>query len=262
MTHETALPDLTRIEPLAALSRVDGVVDRLRGLILGGELAAGARLPNERELAESLGVNRSSVREALKRLEFLELVEVRHGQGSFVRPIADSSALQLVEALLHDRRTITPDLLRQLLQFRRHITLHVVELAALHHTDGQLERARRLLERERAAAGDPREMLAVDVAMNRLLGEATGNLMYGLVSNLFTRLIERLGPIYYNESRDDRRSLATHERLLDAWAARDSGAARAVLEEMLDYSERAILTEAERLAEAGLIGPGAREPAA
>ena len=61
--------------------------------------------------------------------------------------------------------------------------------------------------------------------------------------------------------RDDRRSLATHERLIEALAARDPAAARAVLEEMLDYSEAAILEEAERLAEAGLIGPGAREPA-
>jgi GntR family transcriptional repressor for pyruvate dehydrogenase complex len=252
---------MTRIEPLASSNRVEGVVDQLRTLILGGELAVGARLPNERELAESLGVNRSSVREALKRLEFLELIEVRHGQGSFVCRMADSSALQLVEALLHDRRTITPDLLRQLLVFRRHITLQVVELAALHHTHEQLERALALLERERASAGDPRETLDVDIAMNTLLGEATGNLMYRLVSNLFTRLIERLGPIYYNESRDDRRSLETHERLLEALGARDPSAARRVLEEMLDYSERAILEEAERLAEAGLIGPGAREPA-
>ena len=252
---------MAHIEPLASATRVDGVVDQLRGLILGGELAAGSRLPNERELAESLGVNRSSVREALKRLEFLELIEVRHGRGSFVRSIADSSALQLALTLLHDRRTITPDLLRQLLLFRRHTTLHVVELAALHRTEEQLQRAHQLLERERLAAGDPRETLAVDVALNALLGEATGNLMYRLVSNLFTRLIERLGPIYYNEARDDRRSFGTHERLLEALVARDPAAARAVLEEMLDYSESAILEEAERLEAAGLIGPDARDPA-
>ncbi len=91
-----------RIEPLGSSSRVDGVTTRLRELILSGELPAGDRLPNERELAESLGVNRSSVREALKRLEFLELIEVRHGQGSFVRALSESSALQVIEALLAD----------------------------------------------------------------------------------------------------------------------------------------------------------------
>ena len=100
-----------RLEPLAGASRVEAVVERLRSLILTGAYPPGARLPNERELAEALGVNRSSVREALKRLEFLELIEVRHGQGSFVREVSASSALQLVEALLRDRRTITADLL-------------------------------------------------------------------------------------------------------------------------------------------------------
>jgi GntR family transcriptional repressor for pyruvate dehydrogenase complex len=251
-----------RFEPLSASSRVDGVAERLRDLILSGALPAGDRLPNERELADSLGVNRSSVREALKRLEFLELIDVRHGQGSFVRPVSGSSALQVVEALLGDPRTVTCELLRQLLEFRRHTSVHVVELAALHHTESQLERGRALLERERRVEGDPLQVLAIDVEMNALLGEASGNLMYQLLSNLFARLIERLGPLYYNESRDHRRSRDTHTRLLDALATRRPEAARAVLEQMLDYSETAILDQAERLEAAGRIGPGARGPLA
>lgn len=247
-----------RIEPLGISSRVDGVLNQLRDLILSGALPVGDRLPNERELADSLGVNRSSVREALKRLEFLELIDVRHGQGSFVRPLTDSSALQVIETLLGDPRTITRELLRQLLEFRRHTSVHVVELAAAHHTEEQLQRGRALLDREREAGGDPGRDLAIDVEMNALLGEATGNLMYQLLSNLFARLIERLGPIYYNASRDHQRSRDTHRRLLDALATRSPAAARAVLEEMLDYSESAILSQAERLEADGLIGPGAR----
>lgn len=251
-----------RIEPLGSSSRVDGVVEQLRELIFSGALPAGDRLPNERELADSLGVNRSSLREALKRLEFLELIDVRHGQGSFVRPLSGSAALQVIEALLGDPRTITCELLRQLLLFRRHASIHVVELAASNHTEEQLARGRALLERERDVEGDPAQDLAIDVEMNALLGEATGNLMYQLLSNLFARLIERLGPLYYNEARDARRSRDTHRRLLDALASRDPGVARAVLEEMLDYSEAAILAEAERLEAAGRIGAGARGPLA
>jgi GntR family transcriptional repressor for pyruvate dehydrogenase complex len=239
---------------------VDEVVERLRGLILGGDLPAGARLPNERELADRLHVNRGSVREALKRLEFLELIEVHHGRGSFVRPLRDSAALQVVEALLRDRRTISVELLRQLLEFRRHISLQVVELAARNRSAEQLERGRGLLEREREAGSDPVRALAIDLAMNALLGEATGNLMYQLVTNLFTRLVERLGPLYYNEARDHQRSRTTHAELLDAIEARDSGSARRVLERMLDYSEDAILREAARLEAQGWIGPAAREP--
>jgi GntR family transcriptional repressor for pyruvate dehydrogenase complex len=206
-------------------------------------------------------VNRGSVREALKRLEFLELIEVRHGQGSFVRDVSTSSALQLIEALLRDRRTITRDLLRQILEFRRHITVHVVELAALNRTPELLARAHTILEREGEDGRDPEQALRIDVEMNAILGQATGNLMYQFLSNLFTKLIQRLGPLYYNERRDHERSLQTHRALLAALEAGDPVEARRILEVMLSYSEQAILAEAEQLESEGLIGPGSRSEA-
>lgn len=238
--------------------RADGVFEQLRSRILVGALAPGEQLPNERELADALEVNRASVREAVKRLEFLELVEVRHGLGTFVRGVSDSSSLEVIEALLRDPRTATPDLLQQILAFRRHITVQVVELAARNRSDEQLARARVLLAQERAEGTNPARALALDVAFNRLLGEATGNLMYQLVSNLFTKLLRRLGPLYYNEGRDFSRSLETHAELLDAIEARDPEQARLVLDRMLDYSESAIVAEVERLAAEGRIGPQTR----
>jgi GntR family transcriptional repressor for pyruvate dehydrogenase complex len=245
------------LEPLASARRADGVFEQLRSRILSGAFPPGEQLPNERELAAALQVNRASVREAVKRLEFLELVEVRHGQGTFVRELGGSSSLQLVEALLRDRHTLSRELLRQILEFRRHITLHVVELAARNRTPDQLARARELVGREERDGADPKAALELDIAMNGLLGEATGNLMYQLVTNLFTRLVRRLGPLYYNEARDHRRSLATHRELLEALEAGDAGSARAIVERMLGYSEERILAEAERLEAAGLLGPEA-----
>ena len=248
--------DLESLGP--RLRRSDGVFQQLRSRILGGALARGERLPNERNLADTFEVNRTSVREAVKRLEYLGLVEVRHGHGTFVKGVWESSSLEVIEALLRDPRTVTLDLLRQILEFRRHITIQVVELAARNHSDEQLERARLLLSKEQDEGTDPARALTLDVELNRLLGEATGNLMYQLVSNLFTKLLHRLGPFYYNESRDFSRSLETHRQLLDAIEARDPGGARRVLEQMLDYSESAIIGEIERLEAEGRIGPQTR----
>jgi GntR family transcriptional repressor for pyruvate dehydrogenase complex len=247
------------LQRLDAPARSDRVFEQLRHQILTGAILAGERLPNERELATRLGVNRGSVREAVRRLEGLDLVHVRHGQGTFVRPASDSSALQIVEALLREPRAITVDLLRQTLLFRRDVVLRVVELAVHNHRPEHRARARALLEREADEGGDPERALELDVEMNRLLGEASGNLMYQVVTNLFTKLTRQLGPLYYNERRDHRRSLETHRRLLDALEARDADAARAILEVMLAYSERAILEEAERLEAEGAIGPAAVE---
>jgi GntR family transcriptional repressor for pyruvate dehydrogenase complex len=237
------------------LRRADGVFRQLRSRILVGALARGERLPNERDLADTFEVNRTSVREAVKRLEFLGLVEVRHGLGTFVKGVSESSSLEVIEALLRDPRTVTLDLLHQILEFRRHITIQVVQLAARNRSDEQLARARVLLSKEGEQGTSPDRALTLDVEFNRLLGEATGNLMYQLVSNLFTKLLHRLGPFYYNESRDFSRSLETHGQLLDAIEARDPVAARRVLERMLSYSESAIVGEIERLEADGRIGP-------
>jgi GntR family transcriptional repressor for pyruvate dehydrogenase complex len=246
------------LEPVGSEKRVDRVFEQLRSQILSGAIAAGSQLPNERDLAETLGVNRASVREALKRLEFLELVEVRHGQGTFVQDLSDSSALQVVEAILRDPAAVTRNLLEQLLLFRHHITLHVIDLAARNRSDEQLARAQALFEDELTSGRDPKRALEIDLRWNALLGEATGNLMYQLVTNLFTKLVARLGPLYYNEERDHERSTENHRAMLAAIEQRDAASAVRLVEEMLRYSEERILYEVERLEAAGVIGPAAR----
>lgn len=245
------------LQPLPSVRRPDEVFERLRSRILSGAFQPGERLPTERELSTALGVNRSSVREALKRLEFLELIEVVHGQGAFVRHLSESSALQLVETLLRDPATVTPDLMRQLLEFRRHVTLHVVDLAARNRLPEHLRRARDLLTREAASGADPAAALELDIAMNALLGEASGNLLYQIVTNLFTKLLRRLGPIYYNERRDHGHSHRIHGELLGALEASDPAAARRIVGVMLDYSESKILAAIDELDAAGAIGRGA-----
>lgn len=249
-----------QLEPLRTTSLVDRAFEQLRSQILSGAIPAGSKLPTERELAETLHVNRQVVREALKRLEFLELVEVRHGQGAFVLELSASSALQLIEALLRDPAFVTLDLLEQLLVFRRQMTLSVVELAARNRNDAQLARARALLEDEAAEGSDPKRALEIDLRWNSLLGEATGNLLYQLVTNLFTKLVSRLGPLYYNEARDHARSMRNHRELLGAIERRDAAAAVRIVGEMLRYSEDRIRAEAERLAEAGVIRRSADTP--
>ena len=244
-----------QLEPVREPSRVDRVFEQLRSQILSGAIPAGSRLPTERELADTLRVNRQVVREALKRLEFLELVEVRHGQGAFVQDFSDSSALQVIEALLRDPAVVTRELLEQLLVFRRHVTLSVIELAATNRTEAQLARARTLIDEEAAEGSDPKRALEIDLRWNALLGEATGNLMYQLVTNLFTKLVARLGPLYYNEERDPVRSMTNHRAMIQAIEARDAASAVRLTEEMLRYSEERIRSEALRLEAAGLIGP-------
>jgi DNA-binding FadR family transcriptional regulator len=145
----------------------------------------------------------------------------------------------------------------QILEFRRDNTLRVVELAARNRSSEQLERARALLKREESEGSDPKCALEIDIEMNALLGEASGNLLYQFVTNLFTKLIRRLGPLYFNEQRHAGRSWETHRQLLEALERGDAAEARSIVGVMLGYSEAAILREIEQLQAGGLIGPDA-----
>jgi len=89
----------------------DAVVDRVRDAILGGELEPGSTLPSERDLAVQLGVNRTTVREGLARLEHLGLVDRRQGARCRVSDFRRTGSLELLPALARlGRRDVGPSI--------------------------------------------------------------------------------------------------------------------------------------------------------
>src|ERR687887_1393283 len=77
--------ELTVIEPIRRSRLYEGIVQQIEGLLEKGDLKPGDQLPPERQLAEQFQVSRASVREALRTLELLGIVETRAGGGTFVR---------------------------------------------------------------------------------------------------------------------------------------------------------------------------------
>ncbi|PWW26102.1 DNA-binding FadR family transcriptional regulator [Cytobacillus oceanisediminis] len=83
------------------------IVKQLRSMIEHDGLKPGDRLPSERELSERLGVGRSSVREALRALELLGLIETRRGEGTFIRDFRGNQLVQLLSTfILQDQKAI------------------------------------------------------------------------------------------------------------------------------------------------------------
>lgn len=97
-------PRVIPFRPPARRRLHEDVAEQLRDAILDGRFAAGTKLPPERELAEQFGVNRTSVREAIKTLEGLGLVSVRQGDGATVRPLVDASLDVLAPMIFHGGR--------------------------------------------------------------------------------------------------------------------------------------------------------------
>jgi DNA-binding FadR family transcriptional regulator len=136
--------------PLSAARRtglVDQVIDQLRQSVTSGEWPVGLRIPNEAVLVDSLGVGRNTVREAVRALAHAGLLEVRQGDGTYVRATSEVSG-----AL----RRLCGAELRDVLEVRRGLEVEGARLAAANRTPDDLAELRSLLARRDECRRDGR----------------------------------------------------------------------------------------------------------
>ncbi|WP_295124961.1 FadR/GntR family transcriptional regulator [uncultured Leifsonia sp.] len=208
--------------------------------LIAGQLTAGQRLPGERQLAEDLGVGRSTIREMLKSLALLGLVDVRQGDGTYLSATTSDVLPQVVEwsLLLADRS------LRSLTEARQHLEIILAGLAAEHRSADDLLALSAVFERmERAANADDHASYAVaDADFHLGIANASGNEVLagvlGSIRSLLRTWTERVtaSGVTLPES------LELHRPIFDAIGDGDSAAATRA---MFVHMEQAIahLTE-------------------
>ena len=151
--------------PEAATEGAVAIARKLQKGILDGRYALGERLPPERELAIHFGVSRSTLREALRRLEELNLLSRRIGSGTFV----NYSSVPDVYAMA---QRISP---LELIETREGIEPHLVRLAAINATGEDLRRLGEILEQVEAASSDLEAFSTADQQFHLQLAECTRN---------------------------------------------------------------------------------------
>jgi GntR family transcriptional repressor for pyruvate dehydrogenase complex len=162
---------LAKIDPIRREPLATEIARRLVEFLLGGGLEPGDRGPSERQLAEAFGVGRSAMREALKALTLLGLLEVRHGDGTFLRR-ADSTLLPAViewGLLLGEQRTM------DLVEARQKIEAVIAGLAAERRDERDIAELRALLVRMERMGRDQAGFVDADVAFHLRLAEAARN---------------------------------------------------------------------------------------
>jgi DNA-binding FadR family transcriptional regulator len=169
--------------PVQRASVPDLVFAELRDAILSGRYEPGEKLPTQRTLAAELEVNMASVREALKRLEQLRLVEVRHGDATRVLDWRVSGGLETLALL----GTLDPAVIAPLFEARRLLLAQAARLAAVRRTDEQAEGLRELAGAVAAAADEGTALLA-DWGFMAAIVEAAGNLLFQLIMNSVRQL--------------------------------------------------------------------------
>jgi GntR family transcriptional repressor for pyruvate dehydrogenase complex len=211
------------------------VFRELVGAVLDGRYAPGDRLPPQRTLAADLGVNMASLREGIKRLEQLRLVDVRHGDAMRVRDWRATGGLDV----LAYAATADPAMTAALFEARRLLLREAARLAAERRSP---EQAQALAELATAFADAPDDVSAqaLDLAFMGTLIDGADNLLFTLILNsireLYAQHLERFRAIVR-----DRSALAPmYERAAAAVEARDPDATAAAVEAIAAHQEAAM----------------------
>ena len=232
------------LAPIKSTRIYEEIVRQVKAMIAEGRLKAGDRLPPERDLAEKFVVSRTSVREALRALESLGLVEIRPGEGTFVRQVSIDSLIEPLALLMVSQR----EAIGELFEARRLLEPSLAALAAERATPEEIQEMERILEEQAKEIAAGRTGLAQDAQFHTAIGAAAHNRAITRLAHAIMDLLTQSREESLNTPGRPTRSHEDHRRVLAAIARRDAAAARKA---MLDHIEAV---------EGLVIGPDARPP--
>ncbi|MFJ2030252.1 FadR/GntR family transcriptional regulator [Streptosporangium sp. NPDC087985] len=149
----------------------DAAIDRIKQMILSGELVPGSRLPKESELAGRLGLSRNSLREAVRALALINVLDVRQGDGTYVTSLEPRLLLDAMSFVVDFHQD---DTVLQFLQVRRILEPAATAMAASRMTAAEVDRLREILG---ALPAHPsvEQLVANDLEFHRRIAAGSGN---------------------------------------------------------------------------------------
>jgi len=167
--------------PIEKMKASEQVAERLLKFILQGGVKPGDKLPAERTLAAQFGVTRTTLREALKKLEQLKLIAIHQGQGIIVEDFQNASIDLLFHLLVVDGE-IDLNIITNILEARELFGTDVARLAAKRADKKELRQMSALMK-NLVKAKDPADLQLLDFELFRLLAVASRNIVYVLLMN-------------------------------------------------------------------------------
>jgi len=207
--------------------------------VLSGRYQPGEKLPTQRELAADLGVTMTSIREAVKRLEQLRLVEVRHGDAMRVTNWRAEGGLDVIAHVLLRGGTIDRGTLASIMEARRSMLAEAGRLAAGRRSDEQAARLVELAGRIAEAPGAA-EAQALDFAFFSEMVEAADNVVYVLVMNSIRQL-------YFEQAELFRAVVSNHAELAPLYRRAAGAIDRADAASAADWVSRLAAEQERRL---------------
>jgi GntR family transcriptional regulator, transcriptional repressor for pyruvate dehydrogenase complex len=233
--------------PIKSTRIYEEIVRQVKQLIAEGRLKSGDRLPPERELAEKFVVSRTSVREALRALESLGLIEIRAGEGTFVRQVSLDALVGPLALMMTSQR----EAIGELFEARRVLEPAIAALAASRATPEEVQEMERILESQAREVAAGRTGLAEDAAFHTAVGAAAHNHAITRIVHAIMDLLTQSREESLNTPGRPTRSHQDHRRILQAIARRNPSAARQAMLDHLVAVEGLVLGTASERSERG-----------
>ncbi|HEY6909731.1 MAG TPA: FadR/GntR family transcriptional regulator [Myxococcales bacterium] len=226
-------------ETVRKVRRYEQVAEQIRRLIGSGALKPGDLLPPERELAEKLGVGRSSVRDAVRTLEVMGILEPRQGHGTVVRDLSADALVVPLASVLQHKRVLVGDLL----DVRRMIEPHLAARAARNATEDEIRYMAAVLERHEAKMRRGEEAVDEDSEFHYAIALAARNAVVLRVLDVLMDLLRESRSRSLQVPGRPKRSFDGHRRILRAIQRRDAAAAEAAVHKHLQEIEEIVMRQ-------------------
>ncbi len=226
-------------DPVGHESISEAVIEQIESMIVDGILKEGVRLPSERELAETMGVSRPKLREALRTLEDRNLVHVRHGEGTFVANLTGRAMSPALLSLYARHGSAFYDYL----EYRREQESFAARLAAQRATLSDRARLQEIIQQMQSAweQDDLEASQEADIRLHTAIVDASQNTtLIHMMASVYD--LTKQGVFYNREylrkmDGTGQALLSQHKSIVDAILAQDPDAANSAARIHMDYVE-------------------------
>lgn len=206
----------------------DDAIEKIKEMIVSGRLGPGSRLPREADLAAEIGVSRNSLREAVRALALVRILDVRQGDGTYVSSLESDVLLDALGFLLEFHQD---DSVLDIFAVRRILEPAAARLAAQHMSDAAIEELRILVDTDRGLT-DVGDLVDHDLKFHGAIGVGCGNpVLSSLVESISLPTVRARIWRGITEEGAFARTFTEHGQIVEALAARDGelAAARALV---------------------------------
>jgi DNA-binding FadR family transcriptional regulator len=234
------------LKPIRRVRLYENAVEQIQDLILGKEYKPGDRLPSERTLAEFFHISRHSLREALRILDVMGLIEIKVGDGIYVKEVDFLPYIQSLNLSISSRLPFELESFVKLWRARRILEMGMVELAARQVTESFLKGLWGCIGEMQKNIDDQNAFVSAGIRFHRLIAEMAQNEILILIWDMLANLMRKSQNKIYRIPWSPKKALHAHRKIYLALKAKDSGkAVEAMKRHMLD-EERALVAALEK----------------